>query len=195
MQIISTASLSIIHNTNNMNTALFAGGCFWCVEHDLKEAPGVTRVTSGYSGGDLQNPTYDNHTGHREVVEVEYDPRNTSFKKLSQFFLDHIDPTDTGGQFGDRGGSYTTAIFYNTEEEKKITESLLSELDESHLYDTPHAVEVLPAQPFYKAEEYHQNYAEKNGEHYRAYRKGSGREDFVNRTCAIREEKHITWKD
>ncbi len=178
-----------------MNKVIFAGGCFWCVEHDLHEAPGVVNIVSGYSGGDKPNPTYEDHSDHREAVEVEYDPSKTSFKKLTQFFLDHIDPTDTGGQFADRGGSYKTAIYYQTEEEKKIAEDLLVELDEAHVYDRPHAVEVLPAKKFYKAEEYHQNYAEKNPTHYAMYRKGSGREDFVNRTCAIREEKHIDWKE
>lgn len=178
-----------------MNKAIFAGGCFWCVEHDLHEADGVVSVVSGYSGGESTNPNYENHKGHREAVEVEYDPNKTSYKKLVQFFLDHIDPTDAGGQFGDRGESYQTVIYYMNDEEKNIGESLLRELDESHVYDKPHAVQVLQATPFYKAEDYHQNYAEKNPDHYKAYRKGSGREDFVNRTCAIREEKHINWKD
>ncbi len=178
-----------------MNKVIFAGGCFWCVEHDLREANGVISVTSGYSGGDTNNPTYENHKGHREVVLVEYDSSKTNFKKLAQFFLDHIDPTDSGGQFGDRGSSYKTAIFYNNEEEKNIALSLLKELDESRVYDKPNSVEVLEAKNFYKAEEYHQNYAEKNKVHYSLYRKGSGREDFINRTCAIREYKHINWKD
>jgi methionine-S-sulfoxide reductase len=180
---------------NNMNKAIFAGGCFWCVEHDFHEAMGVTNIVSGYTGGESTNPTYENHKGHREAIEVEYDSNKNSYKKLVQFFLDHIDPTDEGGQFGDRGGSYKTAIYFSTDEEKMIAEGLLKELDDSHIYDKPHAVEVLELAPFYKAEEYHQNYAEKNPAHYMAYRKGSGREDFVNRTCAIREEKHIDWKE
>ena len=178
-----------------MNTVIFAGGCFWCVEHDLHEALGVISVVSGYCGGTTTNPNYQNHEGHREAVEVTYDPSKTNFKKLTQFFLDHIDPTDPGGQFGDRGGSYQTAIFYSTPEEKEIASALLKEVDESHMYDRPTAVDLLEVKPFYKAEEYHQNYAEKNPEHYARYRKGSGREDFVNRTCAIREEKTIPWKE
>lgn len=178
-----------------MNKVIFAGGCFWCVEHDLREVNGVIDVVSGYTGGESNNPTYENHAGHKEAVQVEYDPNKTNFKKLTQFFLDHIDPTDEGGQFGDRGSSYKTAIYFNTTEEKIIAENLLKELDESHVYEKPHAVEVLEAEPFYKAEEYHQNYAEKNPAHYALYRKGSGREDFVNRTCAIREDRHINWKD
>lgn len=178
-----------------MNKVIFAGGCFWCVEHDLEEAPGVLHVVSGYSGGTTPNPTYENHGDHREAVEVEYNPSVTSFKKLTQFFLEHIDPTDVGGQFFDRGDSYQTAIYYATDEEKEIAMNLLKELNDAHVYDKPVAVEVLPAKTFYRAEEYHQDYAKKNPAHYAAYRAGSGREDFVNRTCAIREEKHIVWSE
>lgn len=172
---------------------ILAGGCFWCVEHDLKEAEGVLSVTSGYSGGESASPTYENHTGHREVALVEYNNEKTSYKKLLQFFIDHIDPTDDGGQFADRGASYKIAIYYENEEERTITEGVLKELDDSHVYDKPHAVEILPRKLFYKAEEYHQNYAEKNPAQYAMYRAGSGREEFVQRTCQIREEKHIQW--
>lgn len=175
---------------------IVAGGCFWCVEHDLREDLGVLSVTSGYSGGDRENPTYENHQGHREVVLVEYEDTKTSYKKILQFFIDHIDPTDDGGQFADRGESYKTAIYYENEEEKAIAEAVLKELDESHVYDNmPHKVEVLPRKPFYKAEEYHQDYANKNPLHYGMYRQGSGREAFVNRTCQIRDEKNIPWRE
>jgi peptide methionine sulfoxide reductase msrA/msrB len=195
----------------NTKTAIFAGGCFWCIEHDFRDAHGVTSVVSGYTGGSTENPTYEEvshrNTGHREGVEVTYDIEKTNFKKLCQFFLDHIDPTDTTGQFADKGESYKSAIYFETEEpdrpdepgrsggEKLIAESLLNELAESGVYEKPVTVELLPRKTFYPAEEYHQNYAEKNPGHYAMYRKGSGREDFVNRTCAIREEKHIQWKD
>lgn len=174
---------------------ILAGGCFWCVEHDLRGATGVLSVVSGYSGGETDNPTYENHVGHREVVLVEYDDTKTSYKKLLQFFIDHIDPTDAGGQFGDRGESYKTAIYYENEEEKAVAKAVLQELDASGVYDVLHAVEILPRKPFYKAEEYHQSYAEKNPMHYDMYRTGSGREAFVNRTCQIREEKHVTWSN
>ncbi len=178
-----------------IKTVVLAGGCFWCVEHDLRSAPGVTSVISGYGGGESTNPTYERHQGHREVVEVTYDDELTSYKKILQFFIDHIDPTDSGGQFGDRGDSYTTAIFYSDEEEKMIAESVIKELDESHVYEVPSQVEILPRKEFYKAEDYHQDYAEKNPIHYNLYRVGSGREGFVNRTCQIREEKNINWKE
>ena len=174
---------------------IVAGGCFWCVEHDLHKVPGVISVTSGYSGGETENPTYEDHHGHREVVLVEYDDEKTLYTKLLQFFLDHIDPTDQGGQFGDRGESYKAGIFYESEDEKKIAEDLLTELNESKIYDKPAFVDVLLRKPFYKAEEYHQNYAEKNSLRYGMYRQGSGREAFVNQTCTIREDKKIPWKD
>lgn len=176
-------------------TLVLAGGCFWCVEHDLREAEGVVNVTSGYSGGESENPTYENHAGHREVVLVEYDDSKTSYKKLLQFFIDHIDPTDDGGQFADRGESYRTAIYYETDEERKLAQGVLDELDASGVYEKPHAVDLVPRKPFYQAEEYHQEYAEKNPTHYALYRSGSGREDFVNRTCQIRDEKKISWSN
>lgn len=172
---------------------ILAGGCFWCVDHDMRKADGVISVVSGYSGGETLTPTYENHTGHREVVMVEYDIEKTTYKKLLQYFIDHIDPTDTGGQFGDRGESYKTAIYYENEEEKSAAENVLKELNESHVYDIPSVVEILERKPFYKAEEYHQEYSEKNPLRYSMYRQGSGREDFVNKTCQIREEKHVEW--
>ncbi|MDB5260533.1 MAG: methionine sulfoxide reductase [Candidatus Nomurabacteria bacterium] len=194
-----------------IKSLILGGGCFWCVEHDLKEAIGVMSVISGYSGGDTTTPTYENHKGHREVVLVEYVDEGgrgdaedsspnvkggvTSYKKLLQFFIDHIDPIDDGGQFADRGESYKTAIFYESEEEKRIAENVIQELDYSKVYDKPAVIEILPRKEFYKAEEYHQNYAENNPTHYNAYRVGSGRDSFVNRTCQIREEKKINWKE
>lgn len=178
-----------------MKSLILAGGCFWCVEHDLREAEGVLDVLSGYSGGSSTFPTYEEHFGHREVVLVSYDDKKTSYKKLLQYFIDHIDPTDDGRQFGDRGDSYKTAVYYESVEEKGIAEEVLKELDDSHVYDVKNKVEILERQPFYTAEEYHQNYADKNPAHYYMYRQGSGREGFVQKTCQIREEKHISWKE
>ena len=176
-------------------TLILAGGCFWCVEHDMKEARGVLSVTSGYSGGETTSPTYEDHRGHKEVIEVSYDDSSTSYKKLLQYFIDHIDPTDAGGQFGDRGGSYTSAIFYENEEEKSVAEHVIKELNDSHVYDKQSAVEILARLPLYKAEEYHQGYADKNPLRYNLYRQGSGREGFVQQTCQIREEKNIKWSE
>lgn len=176
------------------NNAIFAGGCFWCVEHDLREVSGVVDAISGYAGGE-GNPTYENHKGFIEAVQVIYDSERTSYKKLCQFFLEHIDPTDAGGQFFDRGASYATAIFYKNDEEKNIAEGLVQELEDSKMFDMSIAVKVLPEPSFHRAEEYHQRYAEKNPEHYEAYKRGSGRAEFVGKVCAIRDEKHIRWKD
>ncbi len=178
-----------------MNNAIFAGGCFWCTESDLKKVDGVVDVISGYTGSETANPSYENHKGHREAVQVIYDPSKTTFKKLTQFFLDHIDPTDAGGQFFDRGSSYKTAIFYKNEDEKTVAEGLLKELEDSKLYEEPIAVQVLPEMPFYTAEEYHQNYASKNPSHYYAYKDGSGRTEFQAKVCTIREQKDIKWRE
>ncbi len=178
-----------------IKNVVLAGGCFWCIEHDMRNAKGVTTVVSGYSGGEDMSPSYERHTGHREVVLVDFNDELTSYKKLLQFFIDHIDPTDATGQFADKGGSYKTAIFYGDEKEKIIAESVIKELNESHVYNTLATVEIIPRKPFYKAEEYHQDYADKNPSHYFAYRQGSGRGDFVERTCRIREEKNIIWSD
>jgi methionine-S-sulfoxide reductase len=179
------------------SNAYFAGGCFWCVEHDLRSLDGVTDAFSGYAGPEVTGfvPTYENHKGFVESVCVVYDPEKISFKKLSQFFLDHIDPTDASGQFYDRGESYGTAIFYQNDEEKEIAESLVCELGESLVYDKPIVVRVLEKPMFYKAEEHHQNYAEKNKDHYKAYSLGSGRKQFQARVCEIRDQNRIHWKD
>lgn len=186
-----------------MNTAVYAGGCFWCTEHDLREVSGVVDVISGYANGggfvdspasSVEVPTYENHRGFREAVLVQYDPEKVSFKKLTQFFLDHIDPTDSGGQFFDRGNSYKTAIFYKNDEERGIAEALLQELGDSGIYEDPIVVEVLSEGKFYKAEDYHQNYARKNPDHYYAYKDGSGRSAFQAKTCSIREQKKVVWR-
>ncbi len=178
-------------------SVILAGGCFWCVEHDLRAAPGVSLVTSGYVGSDagLQVPSYEYHQGYKEAVHVEYDEEKTSYKKILQFFIDHIDPTDEGGQFADRGDSYKAVIYYKDEEERLISLFVIKELNESHVYNGPSKIEVLPQAYFYEAEECHQNYADKNPLRYDLYKKTSGREAFINRTCAMREEKKISWKE
>ncbi len=173
--------------------AYFAGGCFWCVEHDMATAEGVVSVVSGYCGDGDKKPTYESHTGFREAILVQYNDVKTNFKKLAQFFIDHIDPTDDGGQFADRGNSYKSAIYFSSEEEKKIALGVIDELNASGAYVKKSVVEILPEQKFFEAEEEHQNFAGKNPEYYARYRRGSGREEFVQRTCQIREEKSINW--
>lgn len=185
-----------------MKHIILAGGCFWCVEHDLKALPGVVEAVSGYSHASpkaahgTRVPSYEDHEGYREAVRVAYDESQVTFKKLCQFFLDHIDPTDSGGQFYDRGESYRTAIYYNDDDEKKVAESLVRELEDSGLFaPLPIAVQVLPETTFYRAEDYHQDYAEKNPLRYASYARGSGRVQFVAQTCDAREQKRIRWKD
>ncbi len=188
-----------METTQKLADAILAGGCFWCVEHDLGELAGVTSVVSGYSGGSTENPTYydvaSETTGHKEAVLVTYDPTVLSYRHLLQFFIDHIDPTDPGGQFADRGESYAPAIFYANPDEQAIAQAVLAELDASGVYTRPSAVKVLPRASFYTAEEEQEMFAEKHPLQYSMYHKGSGREGFVQNTCQIREDKHIPWKE
>ena len=167
-------------------TAVFGGGCFWCMEPPFEQLDGVIDVMAGYSGGDEENPTYEQvssgRTGHIESVQVVYDPKKITFKELLDTFWRYIDPTDPGGQFADRGNHYKTAIFYNDQEEKKIAEQSRAELDASAVFDRPIATAVRPAKPFYPAEEYHQDYYKKNVNHYESYKVGSGRAGFLERT-------------
>lgn len=167
-------------------TAIFGGGCFWCMEPPFEQLEGVIEVTAGYSGGDEVNPTYEQvssgRTSHFEAVQVVYDPAKISYQQLVEVFWRQIDPTDGGGQFADRGKHYRTAIFYSTDEQKKIAEESKAALDASGMFEKPVATMILPAKPFYAAEEYHQDYYRKNVLHYSAYKVGSGRAGFIERT-------------
>ncbi|MFC1600086.1 peptide-methionine (S)-S-oxide reductase MsrA [Patescibacteria group bacterium] len=151
--------------------ATFAGGCFWCIEAAFEELDGVESAISGYTGGDLNNPTYHNHGTHKEAVQITFDPEKISYKKLLEIFWTHIDPTDEGGQFVDRGSSYTTAIYYHDEEQKKLAEESKAAIK----LDEPIFTEILPAQEFYEAEKEHQNYYKTCSLQYNAYKLGSGR--------------------
>lgn len=161
----------------------------------MRQAAGVISVTSGYSGGESFNPTYEDHEGYREAVLVEYDATQTSYKKLLQYFIDHIDPTDNKGQFDDKGKSYRSAIFCENEEERDIAKNVIEELNKSGIYESLAVIDILLRKPFYKVEEYHQNYAEKNEIQYGLYRLKSGRGDFIQNTIDLRNEKHIAWRD
>ena len=164
---------------------ILAGGCFWCTEASFNPEFGVIKATSGYFGGHLVNPTYRDVTsetsGHREVVEVEYDGEEKSLKKILVNYWHGIDPTQSDGQFHDRGESYQTAIYYFEEEQKKLAEESKRILEDSKKFDKPIAVEIIDGrgQTFYPAEEYHQDYAKKNPVHYNSYKVGSGRADFI----------------
>ncbi|NJM35446.1 MAG: peptide-methionine (S)-S-oxide reductase MsrA [Rhodomicrobium sp.] len=158
-------------------TAVFAGGCFWCVEADFEKLEGVEKAVSGYAGGDLANPTYRNHGSHLEAVEVTYDPDVVSYRALVDYHLRHIDPLDDGGQFCDRGHSYTTAIFYSTEAERAAAGAAVTEAETvlGQKIVTP----VLQLGPFHVAEDYHQDYYKKNKARYAYYRSGCGRDRRV----------------
>ena len=161
--------------------AIFAGGCFWSMETDLDRVDGVTSTTSGYIGGTLENPTYQDviteRTGHYEAVKVTYDPAKISYEKLLSAYWHSIDPTDAGGQFCDRGPSYRTAIFPLNDAQRKAAEA--SERDVAADLKQSIATKILPTATFYPAEEYHQDFARKNPGHYNAYRMGCGRDRAV----------------
>ncbi|AZN41516.1 peptide-methionine (S)-S-oxide reductase MsrA [Paenibacillus albus] len=176
--------------------ATFAGGCFWCMVSPFDEQPGIESVVSGYSGGHTVNPTYEEvcseTTGHAEVVQITFDPAIFPYEKLLEVYWHQIDPTDAGGQFHDRGSSYRSAIFYYSEEQRIAAERSKAELDASGRFDKPIATEIVPAAPFYPAEDYHQDYHHKNPLRYRMYRQGSGRDAFIQQhwnTKADRESR------
>jgi peptide methionine sulfoxide reductase msrA/msrB len=168
--------------------AVFAGGCFWCTESDFEKVPGVVEVVSGYTGGRVENPTYEQvsagGTGHIEAVKVVYDPARVSYAELLEVFWRHVDPTDPGGQFVDRGEQYRSAVFYADERERRAAEESKRRLAASGRFSKPIATEILPLGPFYPAEEYHQDYYKKNPLRYGFYRSGSGRDQFLERAWA-----------
>lgn len=178
---------------NKLQVATFAGGCFWCMVEPFDERPGIEKVVSGYTGGHTENPTYEEvcseTTGHLEAVQITFDPEKFPYKKLLQTYWQQIDPTDPGGQFHDRGQSYQTAIFYHNEEQKELAEESKQELEESGKFNKPIATEIRPASTFYPAEEKHQDYYKKQSFHYRLYKKGSGREDFIKNNWRKKPDK------
>lgn len=168
-----------------LEKAAFAGGCFWCMTPPFEKLDGVKEVVSGYTGGHTANPTYEDvtseTTGHLESVEVIYDPSKVGYEKLLDVFWRQINPTDAGGQFVDRGPSYKSAIFYHNEEQKRLAEESKKKLAESGRFDKPIVTEIRPAGPFYRAEEYHQDYWKKNPVRYKFYRYNSGRDQYLEK--------------
>ena len=171
--------------TEKKERATFAGGCFWCMVEPFDERPGIEKVVSGYTGGSVKNPTYEqvasNQTGHVEAVQITFNPSIISYEDLVETFWRQIDPTDPGGQFHDRGESYQTVIFYHNETQKNIAEKSKEQLERSGKFSKPIATKILPAKPFYEAEEEHQYYYKKQPFHYRMYERGSGRKDFISK--------------
>ena len=169
-------------------TAVFAGGCFWCTESDFEKVPGVIDAISGYTGGHVKNPTYEEvsagGTGHMESVKVIYDPSKVTYKQLLEYFWEHVDPTDSGGEFVDRGPQYRSAIFYANEKQKRLAEETKAELAASGVFKKPIVTLILPLGPFYPAEKYHQDYYKKNPIRYHWYRYNSGRDQFLKKVWA-----------
>jgi peptide methionine sulfoxide reductase msrA/msrB len=163
-------------------TAVFAGGCFWCIQPAFDKAKGVIKTVVGYSGGSEPNPTYElvasEKTGHRESIQITYDPAKISYDQLLEIYWRQIDPTQADGQFTDIGPSYRAAIFYGSDDEKRVAETSKEELARSGKFNKPIVTEILPAMKFYPAEAYHQKYYQQNPEHFEAFEEGSGRVSF-----------------
>ncbi len=170
-------------NESDTSTAIFAGGCFWCVESDFDTVPGVLETVSGYAGGETKNPTYKNHHQgrHREVVRITYDPSKVTYDQLLDIFWRSVDPTDGGGQFCDRGHSYTTAVYAVDDEQQKAALASKMMLEDSGVLAKPIVTPVEAAGEFWPAEDYHQGYYQKNPIRYKYYRTACGRDRSVNK--------------
>ncbi len=170
--------------------AVFAGGCFWCIQPLYDNLEGVISAKVGYTGGNAENPTYaqvsSGRTGHAEAIEIVFDPAKISYEKLLDLFWKNIDPTTLNRQFADTGSQYRTAIFYTSEEQKRKAEESVKKM--SAYYDRPIVTSIEPAKPFYPAEVYHQFYYKKNPEHYDAYKEGSGRAGYVRKKWGEKKE-------
>ena len=180
-------------------TAVFAGGCFWCMEPPFENMKGVVDVEAGYTGGNVNNPTYEQvtsgATGHYEAVKVVYDPDQVGYDELLAVFWRQIDPTDNGGQFADRGTQYFTAVFYLDDEQKALAEESKKSLDASGIFEKPVVTAIFPADVFYSAEEYHQDYARKNVLHYTRYKIGSGRAAYIDNTWQDKNDIQVSKKE
>jgi methionine-S-sulfoxide reductase len=167
-------------------TAIFAGGCFWCIQPAFDKAAGVIKTVVGYCGGTEPNPTYEivssEKTGYRESIQITYDPAKISYDQLLDIYWRQIDPTQADGQFTDIGPSYRAAIFYGNNDEKKIAEASKEKLARSGKFNKPIVTEILPSMKFYPAEAHHQKYYQQNPEHFEAFEEGSGRVSFQRKT-------------
>lgn len=176
-----------------LETATFAGGCFWCMEPPFEKLEGVKEVLSGYTGGKKENPTYEEvssgSTGHVEAVQVVFDPSKVSYAKLLDVFWRQIDPTDGGGQFVDRGGQYRSAIFFHNAEQRRLAERSKDELGRSRRFTKPIVTEIIALTTFYRAEGYHQDYYKKNPIRYKFYRFNSGRDQFLKKLWGEEQSK------
>ncbi|QYK66721.1 peptide-methionine (S)-S-oxide reductase MsrA [Paenibacillus sp. S02] len=168
-----------------MEKATFAGGCFWCMVTPFEEQPGIHGIVSGYAGGTIPDPTYEQvktgTTGHYEVVQITFEPELFPYEKLLELYWPQTDPTDGEGQFQDRGTQYKPAIFYHTEQQRELAQQSKEQLAQSGRFDKPIVTEILPASIFYPAEDYHQDYHKKNVKHYKEDRAQSGRDEFIDK--------------
>jgi peptide methionine sulfoxide reductase msrA/msrB len=174
-----------VKKTDKVETATFAGGCFWCVESTFEGQDGVLDVISGYTGGPEKNPIYEQvssgTTGHLEAIQITYDPGIISYKSLLEIFFQQIDPTDGQGSFVDRGTQYRSAVFFHTQAQRDQAEETIRLIDTAKIFDSPVATQVMPANVFYAAEAYHQDYHRKNPIRYKFYRSRSGRDSFIKK--------------
>ena len=185
---------------NPVNTlaeeVILAGGCFWCLEHDLESLDGINSVKSGYSGGDLQNPTYDNHSGHQEVVLVDYDSKSVSLPEILRLFLRNVDPLDGEGQFCDRGDSYRPVIFFNdSKEENEAKSALVNASKELGVPLEKIYVELKSKNQFWLAEDYHQNFADRNELRYKFYRFSCGRDQRLDNLWGDKARSLDLWSE
>ncbi|MEK9628947.1 MAG: peptide-methionine (R)-S-oxide reductase MsrB [Nitrospinota bacterium] len=189
----------IIHAKNspaNEEIAILAGGCFWCMEHPFEDLPGVSQAISGYTGGEKKNAHYkkvaSGQTRHREAVEIHFNPEKISYSDILEVFWRNINPTDSGGQFVDRGEQYRTGIFYTSQEQKEIAEKSKKNLIKSGRFKKEIVTPIIKATPFYRAEEYHQDFFKKSYIRYKIYRAGSGRDEYINKIWGDDKEYKIS---
>lgn len=181
-------------DAKRLSTAVFAGGCFWCVEADFDKVDGVVSTVSGYTGGTVVNPTYKQvsheKTGHYEAVKVTYDPDKVSYDALVDYYFHHIDPTDATGQFCDKGDSYRSAVFVANGDQREVVEAEIDMINASGVLGTPVVTQILDASTFWPAEDYHQDYYKKNPLKYRYYRTACGRDARVKNVWAGASSGH-----
>lgn len=194
------SDMSRTNASGDIEVATLAGGCFWCTESDLEKLPGVVDVVSGYSGGELENPTYkqvsSGKSGHIEVIEVKFDSEQVSYEQVLDQFFRHIDPTDDKGSFVDRGPQYRPAIFYHNSQQKQIAEQFMQEIDELGVFQAPLKTELIKFEKFWPAEDYHQDYYKRNKIRYNYYRYASGRDQYLDKIFGEdRNEKPVTLRE
>ncbi|WP_022794536.1 peptide-methionine (S)-S-oxide reductase MsrA [Marinococcus halotolerans] len=195
-EVVATEQTEVQGDLEGMEQATFAGGCFWCMEPPFESQPGVVSVISGYTGGEEENPTYDEvsnkETGHQEAVQITYDPEQISYEDLLQIFWRQIDPTDDEGQFVDKGEPYLSAVFYHDEAQRQAAEASLMEMENSGRFDGEIVTSIEEYDTFYEAEAYHQDYYKKNPGRYEYYRNNSGRDAYLDDVWGEDQEYEVS---